>query len=299
MAGQFFIDPKSKPSRSGWGMNNIKLLSIIVLSSIVGIIGSTTIASAAPGGTPFDQINAAISALTTSLNTEISRAQTAENNLHNEITTIQLTPGPAGPAGAQGPAGAAGAQGSTGPQGPAGPAGATPMSANQLCNPSTGTVDTKFMTITGAIQGDIKGSVTQRGHTNEIATIAVCDAASRPFDPATGLLTGPRSFEPFTILKTTDSATPKLYQALSTGEKLSIKIEFFKTDQSGRDVNFQTITLTDAFITSINEVKVDTADKSSIHNFGEYEHVSLTFQKITWTWEEGKITYSDDWTASK
>ena len=268
-------------------MNNIKLLSIIVLSSIAGIIGSTAIANAATTGTPFDQINAAISALTTSLTTEISRAQSAENNLHNEITNIQLTPGPKGDTGPAGP---------TGATGPAGPAGATSMSENQLCNPSTGTVNMKFMTITGANQGQIKGGVMQKGREGDIATIAVCDAASRPFDPTTGLLTGARSFEPFTIIKTTDSASPKLYQALTTGEKLSIKIDFFKTDPQGASVLVQTIALTDALITSINEVKVDTADKSNIDNTGEYEQVSFTFQKITWTWTEGGITYSDDWT---
>ena len=141
--------------------------------------------------------------------------------------------------------------------------------------------------------------MTQKGKEGDIATIAVCDAASRPFDPATGLLTGPRSFEPFTILKTTDSATPKLYQALSTGEKLSVKIEYFKTNQLGESVLVQTITLTDAFITSINEVKVDTADKSNIDNTGEYEKISMTFQKIEWTWTDGGITYADDWESPK
>ena len=284
-------------------MRNVKLLSIIILASIAGIIGSSTIANAAvANGTPFDQINAAISTLTTNLANEISRAQAAENNLQNEITHIQLTPGPPGPqgptgdTGPTGPAGTNGADGQQGPPGPAGPAGATPMmSADQLCNPSTGTVNTKFMTITGAIQGQIKGDVTQKGREGDIATIAVCDAASRPFDPATGLLTGPRSFQPFTILKTTDSASPKLYQALTTGEKLNVKINFFRVNQLGQDVLFQTITLDNALITSINEVKVDTADKTNIYNFGEYEQISFTFQKIVWTWTDGGISYSDNW----
>lgn len=272
-------------------MRNVKLLSIIILASIAGIIGSSTIANAAvANGTPFDQINAAIATLTTNLANEVSRAQAAENNLQNEITHIQLTPGPPGPAGPQGPTGP------TGAQGPAGPAGATQMmSADQLCNPSTGTVNLKFMTITGAIQGQIKGDVTQKGKEGDIATIAVCNAASRPFDPATGLLTGSRSFQPFTILKTTDSASPKLYQALTTGERLNVKINFFRVNQLGQDVLFQTITLDNALITSINEVKVDTADKTSIYNFGEYEQISFTFQKIVWTWTDGGITYSDNW----
>ena len=300
-------------------MRNFKLLSIIVLTSIAGIIGFSAIASATATGTPFDQIDAAISTLTTNLATEILRAQSAENNLQNEITHIQLTPGPAGPQGPKGDTGATGPQGppgadgkngtngdtglqgpkgDTGATGPQGPPGATQMmSVNQMCDPSTGSVNTKFLTLTGAIQGQIKGDVIQKGKEGQIAIIAVCNSASRQFDPATGLLTGPRVFEPFTFLKTTDRSSPQLYQALTTGEKLSVKLNFFTTNQLGQEVLSQTITLTNALITSINEVKVDTADKQNINHFGEYEEITMTFQKITITNQISKTSYSDDWSA--
>lgn len=317
-------------------MRNVKLLSIIVLTSIAAIIGSSAIASAAGPATPFDQINAAIATLTTNLNNEIARAMSAEStlttNLGNEIaratgaestltTTLnaEIADRKQGDANTLSSANsytdtqtaaeqAARKQGDadtlssaksyTDQQIATQSAATSMMSANQLCNPSTGTVNTKFMTLTGAIQGQIKGDVTQKGKEGDIAIIVVCDAASRQFDPATGLLTGPRAFQPFTILKITDSASPKLYTALTTGEKLSVKIDFFRTDQLGKELNVQTITLTDALITSINEVKVDTADKQNIYNFGEYEQISFTFQKINWTWNDGGITYSDNWVAS-
>ena len=31
--------------------------------------------------------------------------------------------------------------------------------------------------------------------------------------------------------------------------------------------------------------------------FAEYEEVSLTYQKIEWTWNDGGITAGDDWEA--
>ena len=32
-----------------------------------------------------------------------------------------------------------------------------------------------------------------------------------------------------------------------------------------------------------------------IQRLAEYEEVSLTYQKIEWTWNEGGISASDDW----
>jgi type VI secretion system secreted protein Hcp len=287
-------------------MRNVKLLSIIVLTSIAGIIGSSAMASAASTTTPFDQLNAAITTLTTNLNNEIARAMGAEStlttNLSNEITRAtgaestlttslnnEITDRKQADTDTL-----SSAKSYTDQQ--LATHSANSMSEN-MCNPSSGSVDTKFMTLTGAIQGQIKGDVTQKGREGDIAIIAVCNTASRQFDPATGLLTGPRTFEPFTFIKTDDRSSPQLYQALTTGEKLSVKINYFTTNQLGEEVLFQTITLTDALITSIHEVKVDTADKQGINHFGEYEEVTMTFQKIDIENQVSKTSYSDDWTA--
>jgi type VI secretion system secreted protein Hcp len=132
-----------------------------------------------------------------------------------------------------------------------------------------------YVTIEGGKSGPIKGDVVKRGHEGKIAGLAfdyevVVEQARR----GSGRATGKRQHAPIIITKRWDVATPRLFQALVTGETLkSVLIEFEDADRkTGTKVIYHTVKLTNASIIDI----VQYADADT----GESEDVSFVFQKI-------------------
>jgi type VI secretion system secreted protein Hcp len=164
--------------------------------------------------------------------------------------------------GPQGDRGTTGAQGPKGDQGQPGTAAGDP--------PFTGTI-----AITGQKQGQFQGP---NGPT--IPIVAIGHEIVSPRDAASGLPTGKRQHKPLTITKEIDKATPLLMNALVTNENLTqVLIGMLR---SGNQV--MTVTLTNASVAGRVQK-------------GDFETISFTYQKITWTWVDGGITAQDDWEA--
>lgn len=115
-------------------------------------------------------------------------------------------------------------------------------------------------------------------HTKEIRT-----------KPKTGKLRGVAQHRPLTFVKPYDKASPLLYEALCNGETLrEVIIHWYENDESGERVEFFTHTL-------------EGAEISKIRSFGSMpqEAVTLLYSKITWSFPEGNIEFSDSWTAER
>ena len=197
-----------------------------------------------------------------------------------------------GMTGPQGPAGPKGDTGAVGPQGPAGSSG-TGGAGEEQSLPIT-----KFLKVKGQKQGDITGSVTQKGKEGTIAVIAVDHSIISPRDPASGLPTGKRMHHPLVITTHIDKATPLLYNALVNNENLpTVELDYYQTGQNGVQTLYFKIVLTNANISSINQTNLNSQDDPHLGLFGEYEEVAFTYQKIEWTWTDGGITAEDDWEA--
>jgi len=159
-----------------------------------------------------------------------------------------------------------------------------------------------YMHVKGQKQGDIKGSVTQKGREGSIAVIAYHHSVVSPRDPQSGLPTGQRMHKPFTVVKTTDKATPQLYNALCTNENLpEVTIDFWKPQVKasagvGAEVQFYTVTLTNAGIASITSMMPNAEDPEQ-QKFDMQEEIAFTYQKIEWIWKDGNVTAMDDWEA--
>lgn len=159
-----------------------------------------------------------------------------------------------------------------------------------------------YMTVKGQKQGTIKGSVTQKGREGTIAVIAYHHSVVSPRDPQSGVPTGQRMHKPFTVVKTTDKATPLLYTALCTNESLpEVSIEFWKPQVkagagTGAEVQYYTVKLTNAGIASITAMMPNVEDPAQ-QRFDMQEEVAFTYQKIEWIWRDGNITAMDDWEA--
>ena len=159
-----------------------------------------------------------------------------------------------------------------------------------------------YLQLTGQKQGDIKGSVTQKGREGKIMVIAVNHDIVSPRDAATGLPTGKRQHKPFVITKELDKSTPLLFNALVNNENItSWELQFFTTHiqagsgAAGMEVNHYTVRLTNANISDIKSIMLNNKNPD-LMKFTEYEEVAFTYQKIEWTWVNGNIVASDSWT---
>jgi len=160
-----------------------------------------------------------------------------------------------------------------------------------------------YMKLKGQKQGEIKGSVTQKGRENMIMVIAVSHEIVSPRDAASGLPTGKRMHKPFVITKELDKSSPLLYSALVNNENISeLEVQFWSPQVggaakgAGTETQHYTVKLTNANIASIGFRMLNNKNPE-LTRYAEYEEVAFTYQKIVWTWKQGGIEAQDDWEA--
>jgi type VI secretion system secreted protein Hcp len=148
-----------------------------------------------------------------------------------------------------------------------------------------------YLQIEGVKQGPFKGGVERKGRSwIEVAAFSV--GLISPRDAATGQASGKRQHKPISITKEVDESSPQLFQAATTNEVLkNVVIQSVRVDPRGKEQIYQTITLKNAHIPQIQ--KIGGKGKR------EEERFDLIFQEIQVTDIQGKVTATDDWTASK
>jgi type VI secretion system secreted protein Hcp len=157
-----------------------------------------------------------------------------------------------------------------------------------------------YLKLKGQKQGEIKGSVTQKGREGKIMVIAMSHEITSPRDSASGLPTGKRQHKPFVITKELDQASPLLYSCLCNNENIPEWELQYWTPQLGAasgvgtEVQNFTVKLTNANIANI-AFKMLNNKNPELTRYAEYEEVAFTYQKIEWTWVKGGITALDDW----
>lgn len=154
-----------------------------------------------------------------------------------------------------------------------------------------------YLKIVGQKQGQIKGSVIQKGREDKIAVIAVTHEIISPRDAASGLPTGKRMHKPIVITKELDKSSPLLYNALVNNENITEwELQFWRHSPSATGTEYQnyTIKLTNANILFI-DFRMDNNKHPDLMKYSEYEIIAFTYQKIAWHWNEGGIAAMDDW----
>ncbi|HXD89233.1 MAG TPA: type VI secretion system tube protein TssD [Urbifossiella sp.] len=159
-----------------------------------------------------------------------------------------------------------------------------------------------YLTLKGQKQGDIKGSVTQKGRENSIMVVALSHSIISPRDMASGLPSGKRMHKPLVITANLDMALPLLYNALVNNENLTEwKLKFWspqtgndRTTGVGSEVQNYTIDLVNANVASI-DFRMANNLNPELMRYPEFSEIAFTYQKITWTWVKGGVTASDDW----
>lgn len=157
-----------------------------------------------------------------------------------------------------------------------------------------------YLKLKGQKQGDIKGSVTQKGREGKIMVIAVSHDIVSPRDLASGLSTGKRIHKELVITKELDQSSPLLYNILVNNENITAwELQFWHPQLkaaagTGGEIQHYTIKLTNANISRIG-FRMPNNKYPDLMKLSEYEEVGFTYEKIEWTWVDGNITAMDDW----
>jgi type VI secretion system secreted protein Hcp len=152
--------------------------------------------------------------------------------------------------------------------------------------------------VKGAKQGAIDGSCDIKGNEKKILVQATEQLVHIPVSPQTGMATGTRVHGSLMILKAIDVSTPKLYQALTTGEAITeATLEYVHIDpKTGQPVVYFTKKFENAVVVSIKDWTWNCLDADpSKKAYGNMEEISFTYEKVTWTWADGGVTSSDSW----
>jgi type VI secretion system secreted protein Hcp len=149
--------------------------------------------------------------------------------------------------------------------------------------------NTIYMNITSSKQGPIKGEGKAPRAGEWMPLISVSETATSSRDAATGQGSGKRQHEPIKVVKEIGASSPQLQRALTSSELLKeVVIEFYRPNGIGTAELYETIRLTDAMITSIQNRGAVSAAKGSRPT----EEISFAYEKIEITYTKGK-TASD------
>jgi len=153
-----------------------------------------------------------------------------------------------------------------------------------------------FLRLKGQKQGEIRGSVTQKGREGSIMVNAASHEIISPRNPASGLPTGKRMHKPFVITKEIDRSSPQLHTALTTNENVTEwELQFWQPVMGvGTERHYYSIKLLNASIAGI-EFNMPNTRNPDFMKYAEYEEISFTYQKIQWIWVEGNSISEDAW----
>src|SRR5262249_48136269 len=121
-----------------------------------------------------------------------------------------------------------------------------------------------YLKLEGEKQGKIEGSCNLKGREGSIQVQAFFHEVRIPTDQQTGNATGNRVHEPMTITKVFDKSSPKLYQALTSGEQLkNVEIEWYRISPSGQEEHYFTTKLEGATVVSVHSTMPLVVDQKS------------------------------------
>ena len=151
------------------------------------------------------------------------------------------------------------------------------------------------MTLEGQNQGEIQGSCDMQDREDTILVYQVDHGIHIPIDPQSGQPSGKRVHGPLSVVKEYDKASPKLYQALATGERMkNVTIKYYRIDPTGVEEHYFTQELEKAIIVSMRAYYPLTFIGEN-EPYRHMEEVSFTYDKIKWTWEVDGIESEDSW----
>jgi type VI secretion system secreted protein Hcp len=160
-----------------------------------------------------------------------------------------------------------------------------------------------YASITGAKQGNITqndntansmGAGFQSTYQNLATIQAYTMGIFVPTDPQSGQPTGLRVYQPATLTKVFDQSSPLLWQALCTGEQLTIELDLYRTAASGGQEKYFTYTWSGAILVDGKGYMLDCWNPNN-GPYPDLETWSFTFSQIQWENVIAGTSGSDSW----
>lgn len=153
----------------------------------------------------------------------------------------------------------------------------------------------------GTKQGKFKGESTKAKFNDRIELTGFIQEVASPRDAASGMASGKRVHQPILLLKQSGASSPQFFQALTTNEVLkTVVIDFYKTDATGKEINYYTVTLTNAAVSGYKQfIGPLENEKFNPANNSLYDEIKLVFQKIQVEDKIAKTVVVDDWSSSR
>jgi type VI secretion system secreted protein Hcp len=145
----------------------------------------------------------------------------------------------------------------------------------------------------------IQGSVNVTGRQGSIEVLEFDHAIYIPTDNDTGELTGTRKHGAVTLVKMFDASSPYLFKACCNGQRLqSAVIRWYQINDSGQECEYYQHVLEGVKINSFSPSMANTKDVT-LEKIPHVETVSLRYEKITHSFLDGNISYSDSWNEGR
>ncbi len=138
-------------------------------------------------------------------------------------------------------------------------------------------------------QGKFKGESLRSKQADKAELAGYFMEITSPRDAASGAASGRKVFQPVVLLKATGASSPQFMSALGTNELLKkVVIEFWKTDPSGMEVNYYTVTLENVVVSGFKQMTgpLELEKFNPANNAILYDEIKLSYQRIT---QEDKI----------
>jgi type VI secretion system secreted protein Hcp len=156
-----------------------------------------------------------------------------------------------------------------------------------------------YLYVEGTNQGKIEGSCRVTGHEGMIIVQGLDHTVTIPTNPQTGQAAGKRVHGAMTLTKEVDKSSPKIYQALCSGEQMKeVRLEYYRISPAGKEEKYYTVKLSNAIVVNVR-AWVPNCLVSDNSQLGHMEDIAFTYEKVVWTWVPDGIEAEDSWLAPK
>ena len=114
------------------------------------------------------------------------------------------------------------------------------------------------------------------------------------------MATGRRQYEPITIRKRIDKASPLLFKAMVENQVIEGKFKFFRPNPTGDGTTeqFFTVEIKKGRISGYKNYVPDTIEPASSTD-PPLEEIQFVFHTISMTYTNGGVTHEDTWDANR
>jgi len=145
----------------------------------------------------------------------------------------------------------------------------------------------------------IHGSVNVVDREGSIEVLELHHSIYIPTDKDTGELTGTRKHGAITLTKAFDAASPYLFKACCNGQRLTkATLRWYKINDAGQEIEYYQHQLEGVKVNSYSP-RLANAKDTALEKIPHVERVSLRYEKITHTFLDGNISYSDAWNEER